>query len=78
MKNWKIVVLTVVAIVLVALLMALLTATVQNRWETRVIRSRIKQYEMVKQEQQLITDILNLRYEAAMIQAKFNPAEVKE
>lgn len=73
MKNLKTVVLTVTAIALVALL----AFTVQNRWETRVIRSRIKQYEMVKQEQQLITDILNLRYEAAMIQAKFNPADAK-
>lgn len=39
------------------------------------IKTRIKQYKLVKEEQQLITDILTLRYDAAVIQAKFKPAQ---
>lgn len=71
MKNWKTVVLTV----LVILLVAVFANVAWYRWETRAIRSRIAQYKLIKQENQLATDILTLRYEAALIRAKFSPPQ---
>lgn len=70
MKNWKAVVLTVVVILLVAMLIPI----IKNHWETRAIRSRIAKFELIWQEQKLATDILKARYDAAVIQSKFNPA----
>lgn len=70
MKNWK----TVVVTVLVILLVVVLANVAWNKWETRAIRSRIAQYGLMKQEQQLALDILNLRYETAVIKSKFQPA----
>ena len=34
---------------------------------------RIRQYKILKEEQQLVTDILKIRYEAAVIKTKLNP-----
>ena len=70
MKNWKTVVMTLVVILLVAISFVF----VWDRWETRAIRSRIRKYGFVKQEQQAIYDILKLRYDSAVIQAQFKPA----
>ena len=41
------------------------------------IKDRIKQYKLVLEEQELITKILTLKYEGAVIQAKFQPAPQK-
>lgn len=72
MKQWKTVLVTVViALLVVALvLMALKGITPQIERETK---NRIRQYNLVLEEQRLITEILTLKYDAAIIQAKFNP-----
>lgn len=68
--KWKTIVVTAVIGLLVATLAVI-------GWRSRTnyaIQTRIGQYKLMKEEQQLITDILNLKYEAALIKAKFNPA----
>lgn len=70
MKNWKVIVLTVFVILLVAIL----TFSVRSMWETREIRSQIKQFKLIREREQLTLDILNIRYDTAVIQAKFQSA----
>lgn len=70
MKNWKTVLVTAVIGLLVATLAVI-------GWRSRAsyaIKSRIGQYKLLRTEQQLIHDIVSLRYETAVIQSKFNPA----
>ena len=71
MKQWKVVLVTAV----IALLVVALCLSNWNVLETgeQTIKERIKQYSLIRDEQQLITDIWTLRYEAAVMQAKFNP-----
>ena len=71
MKQWKVVLVTAV----IALLVVALCLSNWNVRETgeQTIKERIKQYNLIRDEQQLITDIWTLRYEAAVMQAKFNP-----
>lgn len=70
--KWKTVLVTVV---LVLLVVALALLSYKAFEPEKDIKTRIKQYKLVKEEQQLITDILTLRYDAAVIQAKFKPAQ---
>lgn len=72
--NWKHVLLTAVIALLVVVL-ALVVFKIIEPQTQRDIRTRIKQYEIVAKEQRLITEILTLRYEAALIQAKFKPQQ---
>lgn len=73
MKQWKTIVVTAV-IALFVVAFALLAFKAFEPQEVRDIKTRISKYRLVREEQQLITDILNLKYEAAVIQAKFKPA----
>ena len=70
MKQWKTVLVTAVIVSLVAIL----TFTFWKTQKTYPIRSRIGQYRLMKEEQQLMLDILKLRYETTVIQSKFQPA----
>lgn len=66
---------TVLVTAVIALLVVVLVFLSVKAFEPhKDIKGRIKQYELVKEEQQLITDILTLKYEAAVIQSKFKPA----
>ena len=71
--KWKTVLVTAV-IVLLVVAMGLMTARSLVSQEIRDMKNRIERYKLIEEEQQLITDIVTLRYEAALIQAKFNPA----
>ena len=74
MKQWK----TVLVTAVIALLVVVLALLSYKAFEPQVIRetrSRIKQYKIVREEQQLAYDILKLRYETALIQAKLRPAQ---
>lgn len=71
--KWKTVLVTAVIVLLVVGLVLLSVKALESQ-SGRDIKSRIKQYELVKVEQQLITDILTLKYEAAAIRSKFEPA----
>ena len=71
--KWKNVLFTAVIALLVVVLV-LMSVKVFGPQSARDIKGRIKQYKIVKEEQQLITEILTLKYEAALIQAKFKPA----
>jgi len=73
MKQWKTVLVTAVIALLVVVLIVLAQKAIEPQDE-REIKARIKSYKLVLEEQSLITEILNLRYEAAVIQAKFKPA----
>jgi len=71
----KTILLTAVIVLLVVVLALLVT---RDRPQAGPgVKARIKQYKVIKEEQQLITDILPLRYEAAVIQAKFKPTPQK-
>lgn len=59
------------AVLVLIVFMAMIIVEPQSEKD---IQNRISQYELVKEEQQLITDILTLKYEAAVIQSKFQPA----
>ena len=74
MKNWKTVLVTaVIALLVVALvLMAQRGYVSQNE---RAAKARIKQYKIVLDEQRLITEILTLKYDAAVIQSKYQPTQ---
>lgn len=81
MKKWKANILTAAIALLVAMTLLLVVKEIERSvtksiepQPTKEIKSRISQYELVKEEQQLITEILTLRYEAAVIQSKFKPA----
>lgn len=73
MKQWKTVLVSVAIALLVAALVVL-TLRVSGSQSERDIKNRISQYKLVKEERQLITDILTLKYEAAVIQSKFQSA----
>jgi hypothetical protein len=76
--KWKdvlgivVITLLVVAIAFVATRGRSPDAQAQKDMKTR--EDNIEQYESIAEEQRLITEILKLRYEAALIQQKFNPA----
>ncbi len=72
MKQWK----TVVVTMIIALLVAMLVIVVWNNRETKAIKSQIAQYELVKQQQQLVLDILKIRYETAVVQKALRPPPV--
>ena len=77
MKNWKAVLMTAVIVLLVVVLIVVLIVLAQKAIEPqdeREIKAQNKSYKLVLENQKLITEILNLRYEAAVIQAKFKPA----
>jgi len=71
MKNMKTIVTTAVIVALVAVLFFVVWS---NR-KTYALKSRIAQYELVKQEQALVLDILKIRYDTAVIQKRFAPAQ---
>lgn len=75
--KWKTVLVTAVIVLLVAVLVLNAILNI-GEWAfepkaSKDIKNRIKQYELVLEEQQLITEILTLKYEAVVIQAKFQP-----
>lgn len=72
-KNWK----TIVVLVVMALLVAALIVVVKRKLvppEEKMTLERIRQYKILRQEQQLIVEILQFKYDAAVLQAKFQPA----
>ena len=69
--KWKNVLVTVVIVLLVVVLALLALELFEPHKE---IKSRIKQYKLILTEQQLVTEIVKLKYEAAVIQAKVQPA----
>lgn len=71
--KWKDVLYWAVIVLLVVVFVLILTRDKQPQAERDTL-SRIEQYEIVAEEQRLVTEILRLRYEAALIQQKFNPA----
>lgn len=74
MKQWKTVLVTaVIASIIFVFAMFVLRGLEASQTE-RQIKNRIKQYKLVLEEQQLITEIVTVRYEAALIQAKLQPA----
>lgn len=74
MKQWKTVLVTAV-IALFVVVFALLSYKAFESQEKRDIIGRTKQLKLVLEEQELITKILQLRYEAAVIRSKFAPAQ---
>jgi len=72
MKQWKTVLVTAVIVLLVV---ALALMSVKPIEPEKDIKGRIKQLKLVLEEQKLITEILQLRYDAAVIRAKFAPAQ---
>lgn len=80
--KWKTVLVKAFIVLLIAALALLLVKgiefqivqSLESKQATREIKDRIKQYELVLEEQQLITEILTLKYEATLIQAKFQSA----
>jgi len=72
MKQWKTVLVTAVIVLLVV---ALALVSVKPIEPEKDIKGRTKQLKLVLEEQKLITEILQLRYEAAVIRAKFAPAQ---
>lgn len=72
--KWKTVLVTaVIALLVVALVLMAQRSFVSQ--EIRVVENRIKQYEIIAKEQRLITEILTLKYDAAVIQSKLKPAQ---
>lgn len=70
---------TILVMLVIALLIVVLVLLAVKAFESHnEIKSRIRHYELVKAEQQLITDILKLKYEAAVIQSKFIPRDVND
>lgn len=77
MKNGKEILITATIALLVVMVVALgftLRNVTSNSKDELDIKGRISQYKLIREEQELITDILTLRYDAAVIQAKFKPA----
>ncbi len=70
--KWKTVLVTTVIVLLITAL-CLMGSKVLKKDTELSIKERIKQYKLIREEQELITDIWTLRYEAAVMQAKFNP-----
>ena len=73
--NWKNIGLTALIVLLVVVLALLAFRALEPQAE-RDLKNRIKQYKVIKEEQQLACDILKLKYEIAVIQSKFTPAPV--
>lgn len=74
MKYWKTILVMAVIMLLVAALIVI-TKTKLVSQEERVTLDRIRQYKIVKEEQQLIVDILQAKYDAAVLQSKMQPAQ---
>lgn len=74
MKYWKTILVVAVIMLLVAALIVI-TRTKLVSQEERVTLDRIRQYKIVKEEQQLIVDILQAKYEMAVLQSKMQPAQ---
>ena len=72
MKQWKTIVVTAVMVLLVVILV-LLSVKAFEPQTIRDMKNRTKNGKLVLEEQKLITEILKLRYEAAVIKAKFQP-----
>lgn len=73
MKNWRTVLVTTVFVLLVAMLGWMVLRNLGSG-AIRATKGRIRQYEVIREEQELIRDILKFRYETAQLQAKFKPA----
>jgi len=73
MKNWKTVLVTAVIVLLVVALGLMVLRNSESQAE-RDTRGRIRQYEIIAKEQRLITEILKLKYDAALIQSKSQSA----
>lgn len=73
MKNWRTILVTTVFVLLVAILGWMVLTNIGSE-AIRATKGRIKQYEVIRTEQELIRDILKFRYETAQLQAKFKPA----
>jgi len=74
MKQWKTIVVTAVMVLLVVILVVLSVKALEPQ-STRDMKGRIKQFKVELEQQELITKILQLRYEAAVIRAKFAPVQ---
>lgn len=72
MKQWKTVLVTTVIVLLIAALCLVGSKFLKTDTELS-IKGRIKQYKLIRDEQELITEIMTLRYEAALIRSKINP-----
>ena len=73
----KTVLVTAVIVLLVVAIALMAERSLVSQVE-RDTEKRIRQYRMIEEEQRLITSIVTLRYEAALIQAKFNPAPIPQ
>lgn len=73
MKQWKTVLVTTVIVLLIAALFLVVRSKSLKTNEELSIEGRIKQYKLIRDEQELITEIMTLRYEAALIRSKINP-----
>ena len=71
--KWKTMVVTAVIVLLVVALVLVGKNQLVSP-EKRAALKRIKDYEIVAQEQRLITEILTLKMDAAVIQSKFAEA----
>lgn len=76
MKNWRTILITTVIVLLVAILGWMVLTNLGSE-TIRDTKGRIRQYKLVREEQELIRDILQFRYETALLQAKFQPAPLK-
>ena len=72
MKKSNSIALTAVITLLVVVIVLLTVKAIEPQSE-RQIKGRIKQLKVIKEEQQLTYDIIKLRYETAVIQAKMTP-----
>ncbi len=70
--KWKDVLYWAVIVTLVVAFGLVLTRDKQPQAQTDTL-NRIEQYEIIAEEQRLVTEILRLKYEAALLQQKFNP-----
>lgn len=74
MKQWRTVLATIAVMALLIIAISVLSARLTwPKSAEREITSRIRQYKLIAEEQRFITEIWTLRYEAAVMQAKFNP-----
>ena len=79
--KWKSVLVKAFIVLLIAALALLVVKGIEfqvaqmleSKQATRDIKNRISQYKLIRDEQELITDIMTLRYEAALVRSKINP-----
>jgi len=76
--KWKVVLITTVIVLLVVALVLLAAKayepqSVNSQASTSDVKNRINGLKLILEEQQLITEIVKLRYEATLIQAKMQP-----